>query len=237
MVRYAKAMSDLFLPGDPDVVVTLKRSPRARRLSLRVSRLDGRVSMTIPKWTSDKEAGQFAREKESWIRAQLTHLVAVSVPRIGGHVLFEGQEIPVLSGTGRSVKLDQNQLLVPGSAEASPARVAAFLKTVARQRLTTASDRYAAALGRSFGRVTLRDTRSRWGSCSSSGDLMFSWRLIMAPPDVLNYVAAHEVAHLVEMNHSPAFWAQVEYIYPNHRGPRRWLRDHGQHLHAYRFGN
>ena len=94
---------------------------------------------------------------------------------------------------------------------------------------------YAARLGKGYTRLTLRDTRSRWGSCTSDGGLMFSWRLIMAPPSVLDYVAAHEVAHLAQMNHSPAFWAEVTRIYGDFDPPRQWLRTHGADLHRYQF--
>jgi len=90
-------------------------------------------------------------------------------------------------------------------------------------------------LGRGYQRLSLRDTRSRWGSCTADAGLMYSWRLIMAPPDVLRYVAAHEVAHLQEMNHSPAFWALVQQLYGDYRTPRGWLRQHGAGLHSYRF--
>jgi predicted metal-dependent hydrolase len=90
-------------------------------------------------------------------------------------------------------------------------------------------------LGRRFSRLSLRDTRSRWGSCSSRGGLSYSWRLILAPPDVLDYVAAHEVAHLAEMNHSPAFWALVARLCPGYQAPRGWLRREGAGLHRYRF--
>jgi predicted metal-dependent hydrolase len=102
--------------------------------------------------------------------------------------------------------------------------------------LVQASDHYAAKIGRRVTRVTLRDTRSRWGSCTAEGALMYSWRLIMAPPEVLRYVAAHEVAHLVEMNHSNRFWAVVEGLYPGWQTQRAWLRSHGGALHGLRFG-
>jgi predicted metal-dependent hydrolase len=113
--------------------------------------------------------------------------------------------------------------------------VGAFLKALARERLAEASDRHAAALGRGFGRLTLRDTRSRWGSCSPDGRLMYSWRLIMAPPPVLDYVAAHEVAHLVELNHSPAYWKVVTGICPDWKVHRNWLKTQGSGLHRLRF--
>ncbi len=120
---------------------------------------------------------------------------------------------------------------------AAPARLRAWLRTRARERLADASDRHAARLGMPYRRLTLRDTRSRWGSCSAQGGLMYSWRLVMAPGDVLDYVAAHEVAHLAEMNHSPAFWNTVARLKPGYETPRRWLRENGAALHRYRFGD
>ena len=107
----------------------------------------------------------------------------------------------------------------------------------ARDVLATACDAYAARLGRPYAGLTLRDTRSRWGSCSSAGRLMFSWRLILAPPEVLRYVAAHEVAHLAQMNHSPAFWAEVTRIHGPYAAERKWLRTEGNALHRFRFGD
>jgi len=110
-----------------------------------------------------------------------------------------------------------------------------LLTALARERLLGAVARHAEALGRPAGKITLRDTRSRWGSCSSKGDLMFSWRLIMAPPAVLDYVAAHEVAHLAEMNHSARYWAVCEQLCPEYRVHRRWLKQSGAALLAWRF--
>jgi len=115
--------------------------------------------------------------------------------------------------------------------------VQGYMKVLARARLASAADRYAEALGRGYRSLSLRDTRSRWGSCTADGGLMFSWRLMMAPPEVLDYVAAHEVAHLAEMNHSPAFWAVVARLYGDHRRERAWLRAHGGLLQRYDFSD
>lgn len=131
--------------------------------------------------------------------------------------------------------IDGTALLLPQGEDRIGARLQAFLKATARDALATSADNHAARLGRTYGRLTLRDTRGRWGSCTSRGDLMFSWRLIMAPDPVLDYVAAHEVAHLVQMNHSPEFWAVVERLYPDHAAARDWLRANGSALHAFRF--
>ena len=221
------------LPGDPPVPVILRRSPRARRISLRVSQLDGRVTLTLPRGVPEAEALAFAREKERWIRGHLQSRSEDVRVDIGAEIPVEGVVLRVVPGGGRGVRLRDGELAVPPDAAAR--RVQAWLRDLARDRLVAASDTYAQALGRPYRRITLRDTRSRWGSCSSQGGLMYSWRLILAPPEVLRYVAAHEVAHLAEMNHSAAFWAQVERLYGPYQAPRTWLRDNGAALHRYRF--
>jgi len=230
-------MSEVMLDGDPPIVVRLRRNARARRLTLRVSRLDGQVTLSMPKWMPEREAVAFARDREGWIRGHVAQRDAPVVPRPGGRMHFRGEEVPVVAGRGRTVRFEAGTLAVPGDPERAPRRLAAFLRLVAREQLAEACGRHAVALGRNHGRLTLRDTRSRWGSCSDQGNLMFSWRLAMAPPAVLDYVAAHEVAHLVEMNHSPAFWALVEQLRPDYRDLRTWLRNNSATLHRYRFGD
>ena len=223
------------LPGNPPVDILLRPSGRARRLSLRVSGIDGRVTVSYPAHASERQAMAFAMEKADWIRGQLARRPEVVAVGPGVAVPVEGRWLTVTSGSGRGVRIGEGQLVAP--AARTGAAVGAFLKALARERLAEASDRHAAALGRGFGRLTLRDTRSRWGSCSSAGDLMFSWRLVMAPREVLDYVAAHEVAHLAHMHHGPAFWAEVRRLYGDHRAARGWLRREGGALHRFRFGD
>ncbi|MDX5413920.1 MAG: M48 family metallopeptidase, partial [Rhodobacterales bacterium] len=179
----------------------------------------------------------FAQEKADWLRLHLVAQPVLSGVGIGSDLPFEGRRLRIASGPGRLVRPEGDLLLVPGDPDRAPARLAGFLKQAARDRLAAASDHYAARLGRGYTRLTLRDTRSRWGSCTADGGLMYSWRLVMAPPEVLAYVAAHEVAHLAEMNHSDAFWAVVTRLYGDYRAPRRWLREKGGDLHRYRFGD
>lgn len=224
------------LEGNPPIEVRLRRSARAKRLSLRVSRLDGRVTLTLPERSPEREGIAFLRGREDWLRGHLNQIAPVQTVAIGGCVLFEGRELPIVAASARRARLEPDQLLVPQD-DAVGVRVKALLKAAARDRLAAASDHYAAALGRSYSRLSIRDTRSRWGSCSSQGTLMYSWRLIMAPPRVLQYVAAHEVAHLVEMNHSSAFWAVVERLFPDYDDCRDWLRDNGDRLHRVQFGD
>lgn len=218
------------LSGFPAIEVTLRRSPRARRLSLRVSGLDGRVTLTIPRRASAAEARAFAEERGDWIRTARARAPAKLRVLEGAMLPVEGREVTVAAGRPSGVTSTRLVLSRPTGPAA-----AALLKILARDRLAAAADRHALALGRRYRAITLRDPRSRWGSCSSEGRLMFSWRLAMAPPEILDYVAAHEVAHLVRMDHSPDFWAVVDDLCPNWRTRRDWLRAHGPGLHRYRF--
>lgn len=223
------------LPGSPPVEITLRRSARAQRFSLRVSRVDGKVTLSLPLRAREAEAMAFLRAQEGWLRSALARLPAAAGIGFGADLPYEGRLLTVQPGTGRMIRQDGEGLWVPGDPAQVAARVQAWLKVRARDRLVAASDHYAGLIGRRVARVTLRDTRSRWGSCTSEGALMYSWRLIMAPPAVLDYVAAHEVAHMLEMNHSPRFWAVVERLYPGWQAQRGWLHAHGSALHALRF--
>ncbi|MDO6522006.1 SprT family zinc-dependent metalloprotease [Shimia thalassica] len=230
-------MQPHIIPGNPPIEVILRHSTRARRISLRVSRLDGRVTLTLPKGVREAEALDFARQKQDWLRHQIARQPDQVQVGIGVELPFEGRPLLVTQGAGRKVDIAQGELRVPGSPDRTAARLQGWLKEMARDRLTAASDRYAARLGKSYSRITMRDTRSRWGSCSSAGALMYSWRLILAPATVLEYVAAHEVAHLKEMNHSSAFWDTVDDIHGPCTEQRKWLRDNSEFLHRYRFGD
>ena len=216
------------------ISVALRRSGRARRMTLRVGRADGRVSLSLPARTPLREAEAFARSHADWIARQVSAAPAPRGVTVGGTLPVLGREVPVVGGTGRAARWTGRAISVPDDDRAGP-RVKALLREMARTHVTEAVERHAAALGRPFGRVTLRDTRSRWGSCSGRGDLMFSWRLVMAPPEVLDYVAAHEVAHLAHMDHSPRFWACVERLMPGHAPRRAWLRREGAALQAVSF--
>ncbi len=228
-------MGRLILEGNPPVEVLLRRSAQARKLSLRISRLDGRATLTLPNRVPEREGVAFLRERETWLRGHLSGIEPEVRVALGGTVPFRGADLPLMAGGVKRARLVDGALMLPDDPAMTGKRVAAFLKLQARDALAEASDRYADALGRPYGRISLRDTRSRWGSCSSAGDLMYSWRLVMAPPQVLDYVAAHEVAHLQHMDHSPRFWAAVERLFPDHKPCRKWLRVHGGSLHRVRF--
>ena len=228
-------MGQHILDGNPPVPIILRKSARARRISLRISQLDGRVTLTLPRGISDAEGIAFAREKEVWLRGHLDKRGVDQAIALGAVLPIEGVEHEVCAGEGRRVVLGEDAIYVPGKPEQVGTRVQAFLKQMARDKLAGASDHYADVLGLPYTRITLRDTRSRWGSCTSEGALMYSWRLILCPPNVLRYVAAHEVAHLAEMNHSSAFWNTVTRIHGPYAEPRAWLRKNGSGLHSFKF--
>ncbi len=228
-------MTERWLKTDPPLALTLRRSARARRFSLRVSRLDGRVVLTLPRRASEAEALDFAQSKADWIQRVQGAAPPPQMVQIGAEIMVEGALLRLEAAALKVPRIAEGGvLLVPAGAD--PGRLTeAWLRHRARARLNAACDHYAGLVGRRVAGISLRDTRSRWGSCTVAGRLMFSWRLIMAPPAVLDYVAAHEVAHLVEMNHSPAFWAVVARLMPDYQRHRDWLRRHGSALHQPQF--
>ena len=220
------------------VHVRLEVNPKARRLILRLDERTREAVAVAPSKRKIGEAAAFARDRLDWIAEHLQALPDHQVLADGATFKLRGEDCRItLEGHGRLAKLHPGTpqiLSVPGLPETIGRRVERFLKKTAEQDLTAAVIRYCDLLSVEARRVTVKDTRSRWGSCTSDGRLAFSWRLIMAPPAVLEYVAAHECAHLLEMNHSPAFWAHVETCRPTWKRERAWLRKHGRDLHAVR---
>ena len=225
----------ILLRGNPPLTVQWRRSTRAKRMALKVSRLDATVTLTLPMRASRRSGMAFLSERSEWLRAALDGVEGPVVVQSGMQIPIEGQMSALTPAAIRAARRDGAHLFVPQSKPVAGAL--AYLKLQARDKLAERVGFHARALGRTPGKLTLRDTRSRWGSCSSSGRLMYSWRLILAPCAVLSYVAAHEVAHLAQMNHSPAFWDEVTKIYGPYAEQRRWLREEGVALHRYRFGD
>ena len=226
-------MGYMRLDSAPDISINVRRSARARRLSLRVSSLDGRVTLTVPAGTSLRSARDFAEKKANWIASVVEGRPCPILVDVGVEFPVEGESHMVVAGAGSTARLAHGRIEAPADSAASA--VMALLKELARERLAIAAQRHSRAVDSEFRRLTLKDTRSRWGSCSAEGNLMFSWRLILAPPSVLDYVAAHEVAHLRHMDHSRAFWNVVRNLCPEYQSPRDWLRREGAGLHRYRF--
>lgn len=214
--------------------ITLRRSARARRMVLRVPRDGGPVVLTLPAHVALSDGAAFAEARSGWLMQATQRRPAPSIVRHGAVLPVAGVPLVLTPGAVRAASIEGEALLLPASRPAGPV-VQAYLKHRALADLRAACDRHAKALGRRYHAIVLRDTRSRWGSCTSDGRLMFSWRLAMAPPAVLDYVAAHEVAHLLHMDHSPRFWAAVARLMPDYARHRDWLKRHGADLMAWRF--
>jgi predicted metal-dependent hydrolase len=226
------------------VEIVLRANPRARRFIVKVDPSTGEVSVVAPSSRSLDRALDFARKEKEWIADRLADIPA-PVPLLpGAPLLLRGVEHVIRLGDrnefgGRHgpVSIDRDAvrptLRVSGRPERAPRRLLDWLKREARQRIGERAEEYAHALGVKPKRITIRDTSSRWGSCSSARTLSFSWRLVLAPPFVLDYVVAHELAHLREMNHGPRFWRLVRTIVPNIERPQAWLSENGALLHRY----
>ena len=219
------------------VEVSVKLNPRARRLIVKVHPASGEVSVIAPSKRALERALEFARGQSDWIARQLAHVPSRVALVSGARIPFRGEDHLILRSeserTPVAIDPDRAIIRVGGRSEHAPRRLLDFLKRQARQILETRSIELAAKLGLRPKRVTVRDTASRWGSCSTARSLSFSWRLILAPPFVLDYVVAHEVAHLSEMNHGARFWKLVRELVGDVKRPQVWLRQHGTGLHRY----
>jgi len=237
-------------PAEPSTIVVrhgsqffsikLRRHRRARRYTLRINPTDRAAILTMPPRGTIVEARQFATMHGGWIAARLGRLPKAAPFQPGTVIPLRGvaHRIVHRSGERGTVWTEMRDsgekiVCVAGDVEFTDRRVHDFLKREARKELHKASMAYADALGVRVKRVSIRDQSSRWGSCTSAGSLSFSWRLILAPPFVLDYLAAHEVAHLVEMNHSPRFWRVVGRVCDHVERAKTWLDTHGNDLHRY----
>jgi predicted metal-dependent hydrolase len=220
--------------------VRLRRHPTARRYTLRVDAAARDVILTMPTRGSLKAAREFAQKHGGWIAARLSRLPKATPFAHGVVVPLRGiphriTHRPATRGTVWTETDEAGDLIlcVTGGAPHVDRRIADFLKREARRDLDAASRQHAHSLGVTIKRIVVRDQSSRWGSCSSSGVLSYSWRLILAPTFVLDYLAAHEVAHLAELNHSPRFWRLVRRLSPEFERAKTWLGAHGNELHSY----
>lgn len=232
--------------------VRLKVSGRARRVSLRLDAARREVVATAPSPRRLGEAAAFALERRAWIAARLAELPRTTPLAPGALIEVLGRPCRVEQAPGRArwreATGDQpRRLLVSGEGEAFARGVVRALKAEARHVLTERTEAWVRVLGQPAPAIAITDARGRWGSCRPArtagfgaalevGRIRYSWRLVLAPFDVMDYVAAHECAHLIEANHSPRFWTLVHGLVGDHRPHRAWLRDHGSRLHAFGQG-
>ena len=223
-------------PCGMEIPVRLQVNPRARRLILRLDEKKREAVAIAPSKRQLPAAARFAGERLDWAATRLRQMPPRLALADGCTIKLRGRDCLITGeGEGRRASLREGEpqrLSLPGEPDTLSRRAERFLRKAAKEDLTRAVEDYCARLGVDVRRVTIKDTRSRWGSCTSEGNLAFSWRLVMAPPEVLDYVAAHECAHLLEMNHSPRFWAHVARCRPDWKRERAWLRRHGSSLQA-----
>ncbi len=216
--------------------VSIRVNSRARRLLLRIDASARKVELVLPYGVPAEHGLKFLAAQRGWIAARLDALPP-AVP------FAEGAIVPVFGVPHRicresdpaapPVRLVDEEIRVRGDPEHVARRVRDHLVRLARQELTRRARLLAARIGKPITRVGVRDTKSRWGSCSGTGSLSFSWRLVLAPEPVVDYVVAHEVAHLAEMNHGPRFWRLVRTLTPDPAAPRAWLKRHRSRLFSY----
>jgi len=234
------------------VVVPIRRSARARRMILRMDAARGGPVLTLPAGGSLTAARRFLDNHSGWLASRLTRLPPARPFGNGAVFPLRGEACRIVHRTGRGlIRLEASppglevpgfevpgpdvpglEIIVPGAKNHLARRLTDWLRGQARADLADATAGHAAASGAEISALRIGDARSRWGSCTQRGVLSFSWRLILAPPSVLDYLAAHEVAHLAEMNHGPAFWRLVARLDPNFEAARAWLKTHGPGLHA-----
>ena len=221
------------------VEVSLRLNPRARRLIVKVHPTTGEVTVVAPSRAALARAMEFARGESAWIARQLNSVPSRISLSPGARLPFKGTDHVVRTGDAGGkgpVWIESGNMpviRVTGRSEFVPRRLTDFLKREAKAAFESRSLEYAERLGVKVTRIAVRDTASRWGSCSSGRSLSFSWRLILAPPFVLDYVVAHEVAHIREMNHGKNFWKLVRQLVGDPAPAQTWLREHGMALHRY----
>src|SRR5580692_3457964 len=221
-------------------LVRLRRHRQARRYTLRVVAVTREAVLTMPPRGSFREAREFAEKHGAWIAARLGRLPKAAPFEHGTELPLRGTVLAIVHRRGArgtvwtETEPDGRRLLcVAGTTEHVARRITDFLKREAKRDLEAAVARYTDRLGATARRISIRDQASRWGSCSTTGALSFSWRLVLAPRYVLDYLAAHEVAHLLEMNHAPRFWRLLGRLCPDMERAKAWLDVHGTDLHRY----
>jgi predicted metal-dependent hydrolase len=227
--------------GSRSMPLTIKENRRATRITLRIEPGGRALNLTIPVGLRRHEVDDFLARHDGWLQTKLSKFSLENPLRPGGELYIRGVKHRIehtgsLRGVTEALVVDGQAILrVSGLESHLGRRIAAFLKKEGRRDLESLARRHAASIRKPITSVTMKDTRSRWGSCSSQGNLSFSWRIVMAPPIVIDYLAAHEVAHLAEMNHGPKFWALCKSLCPDMEAARHWLKVHGSQLHAIDF--
>ena len=230
-------LSAFVLEDEFDFPLKIKKSPRAKRITLRVCQVTGGVKITVPPNLQTSVLRNFINKNIDWIRSNLIKLSPLVFVSEGSFLPINDQDRKILIDTDlmSNYSLTKSELILPKTVGHFETQVKSVFKQIAEDYFRKACGEYAEKLGVKFSQIYLKDPKARWGSCSSDRKLMFSWRLIMAPIEVSSYVAAHEISHLAHMDHSHKFWNVVGSICPNYTNSRNWLRENGRNLHKFVF--
>ncbi len=216
-----------------EVPLIVRRHPRARRMILRINTAGEGAVVTIPAHADPADGLDLAKRQSTWLQSKLEDQGArvsfchgASIPYLGDQYTIRHR--PDVRGT---VWMEGDEIHVAGRNEHLSRRLGDWMRKQARARISGIAHDMAAQIGKKPARISIRDTRTRWGSCSAKGCLSFSWRLVLAPPEVLDYVVAHEVSHLAHMNHGADFWNTVKLLNNNAVSARNWLDQNGSSLH------
>ncbi|WP_309086152.1 M48 family metallopeptidase [Chelativorans sp.] len=237
------AAERIHLVAGRELPLKIVENDRARRLTLRIAPAGGGLRVTVPPGFSAREVDRFLERHRGWIEERLKKLPEQPLVRPGIKIPVRGVahlivHEPGTRGTVTVATIDgEPALIVNGDRRHLPRRIADFLKREARREIEVLVARHTSAVGRKAKAIRYKDTTSRWGSCTSDGVLSFSWRIMMAPPAVINYLVAHEVAHLEEMNHGADFWKLCERLCPDTDRCKAWLKRNGTALQAIRFAH
>ena len=218
-----------------NIPVRIRQNTRARRMILRIDNNINGAVVTLPSWTSEREALLMVQEKSDWVLAKLDNMPTKILFENGVQIPFLGEYHIVCHDPNQKeiVKKNENEIRLGGGEEHLPRRLGDWLRKEAKIIIQPKAIEMAKKLNKKIGRISIRDTKSRWGSCAASGNLSFCWRLILTPEWVLNYVVAHEVSHLRHMNHGSEFWQTVSDFNVRVDAARVWLRKNTEQLHRY----
>lgn len=225
------------MPDDERIAYVI--NPRAKNISLKMDTAKRQMIVTASSKRALPAARRFVSEKADWIIVHLERLPAAQPYVHEGYILYRGEMTQIINPGGRGAPkfregddLNPPRLIIPAPDGALEGRAKRFLIRQAREAVEACTHYHASQLDVGVSKVSVRDTRSRWGSCAPGGIISYSWRLVCAPPYVLDYVCAHEVSHIIEANHSRAFWDVVDGLVDSVKPAKKWLRDNAAELHA-----
>ena len=217
--------------------IVISRKNNIRRLSLKVCRITGNISINAPKFLSESEIYKFYYLNLSWIQNQINQCLVPKIVKEGLFIPVEGNlyEIVVKKNCSKIKFLEKNQICIPKDISNIGKEVQTFLLEYCKSVMIPIIFKKSNLIRQKIKKISFKDTKSRWGSCSSTGSIMLNWRLIMVPPSIYNYVIIHELAHLVHMNHGLLFWKLVQELSPNYSKDKEWLKKNGQEIRRYIF--